>query len=146
MTLVGAALHRQGSLPAEYATLASQAFNRASADLRMALGGKGYAIADLDNWDDAPTYVIQLALFHLLNIASALKQFPELKAAAADPTEMLSKAGFLIVSGKATAPQPGESEIGGVAFGGSTVIAAANRQYDAEIGGRGCHGTAGDCY
>ena len=141
LALVTAVLNKS-SLPDNYSTQATQAFNRAYSDLRIALCRKGYAVADLDNWDDARTYVIQLAMFHLLNLCSALRQYPELKAAASDPTEMLVESGFLIEGGVAVAPQRGESPVGGVADGPSLAIAIGNCQYDRMIrGGRDAFGS-----
>ena len=144
LNLVTAVLNKS-SLPNNYAIQATQAFNRAFSDLRIALCRKGYAVADLDNWDDAPTYVIQLAMFHLLNLCSALRQYPELKAAASDPTQMLVESGFLIEGGISTAPQRNESPIGGVADGCSIAIAVGNREYDRMVrGGRDDFSSYGD--
>jgi hypothetical protein len=116
-------------LAAEWATLCSRGVRDATAELKRVFIGKGYQVADLIASDDIRIWCERLAAFFALCNGVALANY-DLKAVEhLDCRKEFAEAGVLIVGDTALAPQPGESEVGGIGHGTTDAVAEAEKRF-----------------
>ena len=103
------------NLSPQWASLAAESTKDAAADLNTLIAGKGYA--DPEGADQYRAWHERLAFVTCMTRGAALSNYNLEALKGLDPRPLIEKAGLLFYGGRPTAPQPGESEVGGVAGG-----------------------------
>lgn len=104
-------------LPADWDIICSDAARQAAAELRRLFIQKSYSVERLAEWDDLLTYSQQLGVYFAFVDGTALCDYDLKSVEHLDCRKEIAAAASLIIGGKAVAPQPGESEVGGVSSG-----------------------------
>jgi hypothetical protein len=105
------------SLADEVSSMAAQSTKDAAADLITLLAEKGYGKATIEAADQFAVWQERLAAYYTLGRTAVFTGFDVKTVEWLDPRPLVTAATTLVVDGTPTAPQPGESEVGGIAAG-----------------------------
>lgn len=123
------------SLGSEWSTIIANANLSGCNDVREALLGKGFTIAQIEAWDQLGVYCLdQGTYWALLRAGVSNEQISEAKLKSFDRREELDKKGFLTAGSTILYPMPDASPVGGISFGRNKVREQLSREYDRKFG------------